>query len=228
MIDRNIKIGLHGHQHVCGIVNEFKNVFEDKKIVLFSAGTLYGYKESLPYGTNRQYNIIEINTIDEEMQYEITIHSREDVDKLLFDIPSWDKGRIDKTSDSSWKTLINKPKEPNIIEILSNIMEETEKDGDFRSAVMNLKQLDLNNIMVRKVLCDYLERLDDDLLICELLIEPKNNAEAILLMNSAIEINNRSVMEKIIQIPLIATSSDAAIKKLREYLIYQLNNHGTN
>lgn len=230
MIDQNIMIGLHGHQHVCGIVNEFKSVFDEKKIVILSSGTLYGYKESLPHGSSRQYNIIEIKNTEEEQrrQYKITVHSREDVDNDLFEIPQWNKGRIDKTHNSSWSTMIDQPMVHDIRISLSKIMEEAERTGDFNSAVKELKYLNLKDLSVRKVLVDYLDKIQDNGLTCELLMEPQNNEESIILMNSASEIGDTTLIEKVLKIPIIKDSEDASIKKIRQYLNFQLTNYGTN
>lgn len=218
MIDRDIQIGLHGHQHICGAVSEVKNVFEDKRMVILSAGTLFGNKGSLPRGTSRQYNLIEIATKEEDAEYRITVHSREDISSDLFDIPSWGEGRIDKQPHSSWSFDIPRPPRPNIEIAISNIMKETEATGDFRSAIGPLMDLNENEPLVRKVLVDYLDRVQDPALICNTLTDPQNAGEAVMLLYAASELGNVEQIEKVINIPLIKESTDAAIKKMRQSL----------
>lgn len=215
MIDRNINIGLHGHQHICGAINEFKSVFDEKKITLFSAGTLYGNRSQLPFGTSRQYNIIEIKPND-DFQYKVTIHSREDVDSNLFEIPSWNKGRINKTHNSSWTTYIDEPKQPETEKILNEIMLDFENSGDILTAIERLRVMNQNNRLVRKVLVDYLEISQDSNLICDLLREPKNNRESIIIMNSALDIDDKTLLNMLLDLPIIKESQDPSLIKMRE------------
>jgi predicted phosphodiesterase len=82
MADKNIKICLFGHVHSFDIINEYKNIFSNEKIILLSAVTIYGDSVSLPYGSKRQYNIIQLKFDDNNIHF--SIHLREDLGKKYF------------------------------------------------------------------------------------------------------------------------------------------------
>ncbi|MDR3327366.1 MAG: metallophosphoesterase [Prevotellaceae bacterium] len=216
MIDKHIQIGLHGHHHKCQVTFEYKNVFEDDKMLIISSGTLYGNRTSLPSGTKRQYNIIEIKNEDDKAK--ITIHSREDKSQNEFDIPSWGDGRIDDSSNSSWATEIKLPSQPPIEMILNSIMEETEQSADFNLGISKLLKLDTTDLLVRKCLLDYLERENNYILIFEHFNNPQNNEEAMSLLNAVIELNDSAKMKEVSEIPFIIENQDASIKQIVQHL----------
>jgi len=217
MIDKHIQMGLHGHHHKCQVTFEYKSVFEENKLLIISSGTLYGNRNSLPSGTKRQYNIIEIKTEDNKAK--VTIHSREDKSQDEYDIPSWGEGRIDDSSNSSWTTEIELPPQPSIEIILDTIMKETEESSDFNSGVSRLLDLDISNPLVRKCLLDYLERTKNYNLIYEHFINnTQNNEEAILLINAVIELNDITKMKKVLENPFIKENQNASIKRLVQHL----------
>jgi hypothetical protein len=208
MIDKNIQIGLFGHQHECHIINEYKNVVDDKRILLLSSGTLYGDKYSLPSGSQRQYNIIEI--FSKNTGIHCTIHIREDKSQQLYAIPSWSNGRIEGTSISHWSTILYKTETDTKI-VLNSIIADVERDNDKKKAIQALIKLDTNNDFVRKILLEYLEETNDYKLICQYFIEPKNNTEAIILMNAALNINSHEIVENVLNISYIRNNADPAI-----------------
>ncbi|MDR2407939.1 MAG: metallophosphoesterase [Bacteroidales bacterium] len=208
MIDKNIQIGLFGHQHECHIINEYKNVVDDKRILLLSSGTLYGDKISLPSGSQRQYNVIEILPTDTEIH--CTIHIREDKSLQLYAIPSWSNGRIEGTSISYWSTTLYRTKtDPEIV--LNSIIVDAERSNDKEKAIQSLIKLDTNNDFVRKILLEYLEETNNYRLIYQYFIEPRNNAEAIILMDAALNINNYEIIENVLSISYIRNNTDPAI-----------------
>jgi predicted phosphodiesterase len=216
MMDKHIQIGLHGHHHKCYITFEYKNIFDNDKLLIVSSGTLYGNRNSLPSGTKRQYNIIEIKT--ENNKAKITIHSREDKSQDEYDIPSWGKGRIDDSSDSFWMTEIDIPSQPSIEIVLDSIMRDSEQNSDFNSGISKLLELDATNSSVRKLLLDYLERTNNYSLIYEHYRSPEDNIEAISLLNAVIELNDSSKMKEIIEIPFIKNNQDAFVKQLIQHI----------
>ncbi|MDR1503617.1 MAG: metallophosphoesterase [Prevotella sp.] len=219
MIDKNIQIGLFGHQHECHIINEYKNVVDDKQILLLSSGTLYGDKSSLPSGSQRQYNVIEIFPKSTEIR--CTIHIREDKSLQLYAIPSWSNGRIEGTSISHWSTTLYKTKTDLEI-ILNSIIADVERGNDKGKAIQALIKLDTNNDYVRKILLEYLEETSNYNLIYQYFIEPRNNTEAIILMNAALNINNYKIVENVLNISYIQNNTDPAIleqiNRIRTYM----------
>ncbi len=68
-INSGISLGFHGHQHKTEVIHEFSDVIEQKKVIVFSAGTLCAGPSELPTGNNRQYNLIEVVWDDESPNF---------------------------------------------------------------------------------------------------------------------------------------------------------------
>jgi hypothetical protein len=210
MIDKNIQIGLFGHQHEAHVINEYKNVIDGKRILLLSTGTLYGEKKSLPSGTRRQYNIIEIAMEDADIQ--CTVHLREDKSLRTFEIPSWSDGSIEGTSLAHWSNTLVRPKYDLEI-ILDLIITDVERNNDKNKAIHSLLRLDVNNISVRKILLEYLSDIENFNLICQYFINPKNNTEAIILMDAALNIGDINIIGNVLSLPYIKDNVDISVKE---------------
>ena len=228
MIDKNIQIGLFGHQHSCHVINELKNVIENKRILLVSAGTLYGIKEILPYGTKRQYNLIALNIQNNKLIFRIFL--REDKSPELFEIPAWGEGGLENCLDSSWTTEITIPQKPDIGVKLDAIMKEREVTQDDEKMINQLITLNTKHLLVRKILLDILDKNNKHDLIYQYFIDPINTHEAVYLMNAVLELGDISRIENIMAIPLIINSNDASVKEQlnRLKLYIKEKTHGTN
>lgn len=222
MIDRNINIGLHGHQHICGILNEFKNFMNEDSLFLISAGTIYGGQAELPYGAKRQYNIIEISMTDE---INVTVHSREDQDFNIFSIPSWNKGCIGSNRKSYVKFKLPKLAEykVNVNVLVDEILKETEISGDLPKACDKLIELGISNEIVRKFLLDFLSQLEDHEQIFSIFSQPQNIREAVALLNSAIEIDNIEKINNVLSVSIICDSNDPSILYLKDIAKRKIN-----
>jgi len=218
MMDKHIQVGLHGHHHMCQVTYEYKSVFEEDKLLMISAGTLYGSTKSLPSGTKRQYNIIEIETDEENAK--ITIHSREDKSQGEYAIPSWGEGRICNSSNSSWATKVKLPKQPSIEERLDLITKDIEQSQNYDSGVKQLQELDIENSLVRKFLLEYLTKTNNYQLIYDYFREPRNSEEKISLLNAVIELNDSSMKKEVLAIDNIKNDTDSSVKHLIDMIKY--------
>ena len=73
LISSDFRLGLHGHQHRSEAMPHQIRLPEPRSMVLVSAGSLCAGPRELPTGTNRQYNVIELNgSLDE-----VRVHVRE-------------------------------------------------------------------------------------------------------------------------------------------------------
>ncbi|MDV2990303.1 MAG: metallophosphoesterase [Dehalogenimonas sp.] len=61
MIGRGFRLGLYGHQHKAQITPHQILLPDQEKMAVVSAGSLCGGQGELPFGINRQYNILEIS-----------------------------------------------------------------------------------------------------------------------------------------------------------------------
>jgi hypothetical protein len=211
MIDRHIYLGLHGHQHICGIANEFKSYLNGESLFLVSAGTIYGGEKELPYGAKRQYNILEIDFDDE---ISTTVYSREDQEVNLYSIPSWNKGHIGYGQSLITFKLPKIPK-ASIESLIDSIIKDAENEENLIYACDRLIALGTDNILVRKFLLDYLLRLRDNNKIYDVFINPQNIEEAIATLNAVIEINDRKKTNQMLCNPYISACTDPSVKFLK-------------
>ncbi len=52
MTKYGIRLALHGHQHISGILNEYRDIFTQEQMWLVSAGTVYGNTSDMVPGTS--------------------------------------------------------------------------------------------------------------------------------------------------------------------------------
>lgn len=217
MMDKHILLGLHGHHHRCEVTYEYKSVFEDDRLLIISAGTLYGGTDTLPSGTKRQYNIIEIDINDKA---EITIYSREDKSQGEYAIPSWGEGRISNSSHSYCKTEIKLPIQPSIEERVDFIIKKAEENQDYNFAAKQLMKLDVENLLVRKFLLEYLMKAKDYQSIYIYFKEPENNEEAISVLNAVFELNDPLKKKEILASDFVKNNKDSSVRHLINLIKY--------
>ena len=214
-IDAGIVLGFHGHQHRTEIVRDYNNMIEQKRIVVFSAGTLCGGPEELPVGHNQQYNIVEIEpNPGDDSTMKVTLHTREKTSTSSFNNPIWSQGRIDSTNVSYISTSIPKPVPATPTAALLDA-EALLKEKRYQDAKETLLQLDLSDPFVRKFLLESLMQTDDLDTICRVFYPPKNNEEVVHLLNALLQLGYKSMMVTYIEHPFIASSIDPTIRELR-------------
>jgi len=197
-IESGISIGFHGHQHKTELIHEFSDVIEQKKIIVFSAGTLCGGPNELPVGNNRQYNLIEIVNKDESPNLEVTLHVREKTDSSPFDNPIWTAGRIDSKNVSHYTLEIEKPLAPDVSGTLIDI-EKLMNINRYQDAKAVLLTLDVKDAFVRKFLAECILQTEDFDLAISVFSEPQTDEEAITVLNAAIQLGNKEKMKAVVE-----------------------------
>ena len=230
MAQNGICLALHGHQHISGIIHEYKDVFSDSRLSMISAGTLYGDASDLPITSKRQYNIIAVNMHDDRS--DITLYSREDK-TALNTIPLWDTGNIGKSNKTSHTFSIPMPRVAPIPEDLDLQMKineiniQAESTGDMNMAVRQFTELGVEKPLVRKFLLDSLLRTNNHTRIVELFSVPQTISEAITVIDSCLQTGNFNTLPAILDSEFVQNSSDSnlsAIVKEAKYLL-QIKKH---
>lgn len=215
MVQNGITLALHGHQHISGIVNEYKDVFSDAKLNLISAGTLYGNSDDLPIGKVRQYNLLTVSM--KETESIITLYSIEDTTPLN-EMPSWEPGVIGRSKKASYPLTIQMDpvqqisEESNLQEQINQINLLVERSGDILKGVELLEKLDQSNPLVRKFLLDYLDRSGMHEKICSVFQKPQNVVEAIAAIDSCLKIKNIQLLRRILDSDIVKSSTDESLK----------------
>ena len=188
-----IKIALHGHQHISGILNEYRDVFTEDNLWLISAGTVYGNSSDMIQGTSRQYNLITLER--DGRNCKVTLISREDK-SLQNPEPVWENGLIGKSQQIQYSFPVQLDDELIIDDMefiqqqINMINMEAEKTKDYLLASKRMMELDLTNLAVRKFLLDYLNRANDFETVIKVFAEPKTPSEAIAYIESCIKTRN--------------------------------------
>ncbi len=188
-IDAGVSLGLHGHQHKNELIYEYSNAFEQKKIVVFSAGTLCGGRMELPTGTTRQYNIIEIKRTKAE-KVEVTLHVREKTEGSSFQNPVWQPGRIPDTLESCITVNIDKPKSPPVAVSLVQV-ERLIREEDFDEAKMVLERLDIGQEQVRYYWRELIEKTDNAEMAFRIFLPPQTIPECLTILGFALTTHDR-------------------------------------
>lgn len=196
-INSGIVIGFHGHQHKTEVINEYNDVIEQKKITVFSAGTLCGGPKELPTGSNRQYNLIELESSTENDVIKVTLHVREKSESSSLDNPIWTPGRIDSNNVSYYAFEITNPYQIDISTVLMDIDNLMQK-GDYDNAINCLMGMDLSNDFVRKFLIECILQTENHKLAIELFSKPLSHEEIIVVLNSATQLRNKSKIKEIL------------------------------
>ena len=219
MVQNGIALALHGHQHISGIVNEYKDVFSEAKLNLVSAGTLYGNAGDLPAAKTRQYNLLEIEI--ENNSCNVTLRSREDVTALNV-MPAWDEGTIGRSKKSSYTIPITLASRQKIDEeaLLQNAINEInlyiERTGDIENGVIKFLELGMDKTIVRKYVLEMLQRIDNYQEIIKLFITPLNDIEAIAVIDSCINVRDKESFRRVLSSDIVKMTSNASLKSIIE------------
>lgn len=212
-----IKIGFHGHQHKSEIIRAENNIIDNKKIIILSAGSICAGPNELPSGYKQQYNILELIRINND-EIELKVNSREKSLESSFENPIWQKGLISSSKPYVQLKLRHEKKVVNTFENLEKA-EKLYKENEFEEAIKILINMDRDEPFVRTILLECYLKLDDkEKEIIQLVDNPKNNAEAVALINAVLEENNKEQIKNIYKNEYISNSQDPTIKELKKLL----------
>ncbi len=214
LIAHDVKISFHGHQHRQEILRKENNIIDSKMMLVLSAGSLCAGPTELPAGYNRQYNLLELQRIDDE-EIQLKLLSRIKTLESSFDNPIWDKGTFNSSTATEFTIKIThaKPPVPNL-----GKAERLIGSKNYPAALAILKLHDLQDSLVRKLLLECYDKLEDYKAIIEDFSEPQSNDESISLMNAIIEIADKKDIKMVLDAEIIGNSTDASVIHLREQL----------
>lgn len=216
IIDMGIHIALHGHQHYSGVVEEYHNAFKSGKLLMFSTGSLYGATEALSYGASRQYNILEMEKVNETLK--LTVHLREDNNTSEYGIPTWGKGIIKEIGASSWESILPYPAQPLDEERLSDFINHGLETGDYTDAIEMLRKKADEDSCMRKRMLDLMMKGRRYNEIISYIGDPKTDEDALFVIKAACELNEKNINDKVKALRGVKDSNNAQIKKMIDYL----------
>lgn|GEM_PF-1557395 len=213
LVDADVSIGLHGHQHKSYCIDERNRIgTSGRKITVIGTGTLCSGPHGLAPGNPRCYNIIEIDT----ESWEGRVHQRKMVNND-FDLPIWGPGQFNETNMSYMDFKICPPNTTRSQALdISLALEQAEKHIGLHQWDMALHILQtiayvpLARPMITKALFelgDYNETID-------MLWPPTTPAEAVMIGGAMIEVGTPEQVSSFMSLDFIKSSSDASIRDI--------------
>ena len=213
LVGNGIQLSLHGHQHYCAVAREHTDVYDSRRMLLLSTGSLYGGEHIMSYGASRQYNVITLEEKEEKIK--ISLYSRADMSSRAKDIPEWGPGLIKGTSSSSWTSEIAAPRDMTEYEEIDSIMRAYESTGDYIQALNRIKLVKAKMPMIRKMILDIMQREEKNEDIASYFMPPITDDEAIALIDAANEINDPELIRKVKELDYIKYSKNPNVINAR-------------
>lgn len=213
LVGNGIQLSLHGHQHYCAVAREHTDVYDSRRMLLLSTGSLYGGEHTMNYGASRQYNVIVLEEKEEKIK--ITLNSRADMSSKAKDIPNWGPGVIKGTSATSWTSVIDAPIDMNEYEEIDSIMRDYEGTGDYDAAKKRIDLVKAKMPMTRRMILNLMQRENKYEDIADYFMPPVTDEEAIALIDAANEINDPSLFAKVKGLDYIKNSKNSIVINAR-------------
>lgn len=213
LIASHIKLGLYGHQHQTTLLNEYRDLTQNDRILLISSGSLYGGRNHLVTGCPRQYCLLSIQFDDKEV--DITLHVRKDA-STGYEIPIWMKSMIGSSTETSHKETIHIPSF-DVDRILGDIDNRVQISRDFKRGL--LEMLDFEDVAPEKVIKfsnNYLQNISDFEFIKSYVKIPKTEEQFCVLWRAAVETRDVEVLESIKQSQFYSTVRGSICNYLKE------------
>ena len=218
LIADNVRIGLHGHQHKLEIIREENNIIDNKVMHILSSGSLCAGPSELPTGYNQQYNILELCRLNDE-EIELKVLSRVKTPDSSYDNPIWDAGTFNSTS-TQYKSNIKHSLPPGLsLGALESLIGKKEYAEAFNALI----KLDLDDVLVRVLLLECCERLDDFSAIAKYFIDPINSAEAVALLSACLDLGDKELFRSVLDTPFVAGTKDPSVLHFRNQLERKLS-----
>ena len=212
LIDRGFSLGLHGHQHRPQYLDtRFRHGIE-RKITVISAGTLCGGPD---FRHGRAYNVIELSTAERAGR----LHVREMQNDNL-SLPIWGRRPVPPITCPYYEFRYDAPPPPSSnLNHATNLLIEAQNlhiNGEYKKAAGLLVTVVQKEDLARQLLLECLVKLNDSKTLLEIFDAPVCEAEAIHVMDALWENGSRERLSEVINMPLIAGSSDPSVVEIRD------------
>lgn len=212
LISSHVQVGLYGHQHQSMLLNEYRDLTQDSRILLISSGSLYGGRKQLITGCPRQYCILSLSF--EENAVRITLHVRKDAS--TYEIPAWTMGQIGATAETSHtETITLNPFDA--LRILNNIDTSVQTTHDYIRGILEMQKFsDVAADSVSVFIDGYLSNVKDYNFLKTYIKEPQNEMQYQILWKASLEAKDHEVLSKIVRSSYYSVVKGAIYNYLKE------------
>ena len=214
LLEHRIKIGLFGHQHRSQVAEEYSDLLipeeNRKRLLLISAGTLYGGDDEQHKGTRRQFNIIELEM--DNGRAKVLIHVREDGnDDISSDDPYWRAKQLPGGSVITYHVNFKMISDDERLRIID---EETRTSGDYAAGIAALRSSGIESDSIQIMMDDYLKMLDSKTLL-SVLPGPETAEQCFLLIAAIDNEHNRQAFDRLAKNRILQESvkTDSVLKE---------------
>jgi len=219
LIVRGFSLGFHGHQHRPQFLDTRFRHGTDRKIRVISAGTLCGGPS---HRHGRAYNVVELDTDARNGR----LHVREMQNDNFF-LPIWGQRSLPPNTSAYYEFQYDPPPEPavhsNAITTALNEAQHLHDLGDYRKAADILMPVAPSDDLAKPLLLDCLVKLRDMPALIANFDPPVSEAEAIHIMDALWEEGMRDRLGNVLQLTLIAKSSDPSVIEIRKKYAVRLS-----
>ncbi len=210
LIDSGFSLGLHGHQHKPELIDEQFRFASGRKITIVSAGTLCAGERALPHGSDRSYNLIQIDT----ETLKATVHQRKMANND-FTSPIWFPGWFPEHHASFIGFDVQPPLAPRSPIGRLSEAEKLLAARDYAGAKDLLVSLAGVNSIARRLLLECYNEIEYDDDLVKVFDPPASPAEAIVLAEALWARGDRGRLAALLQSSFVRNSKDPAIAEVR-------------
>lgn len=205
LMDGEISLAMHGHQHRPQLVEHRFTADRKRGIVVLSAGTLCGGPRSLPSGRMRAYNLV---VLDKANRHGV-VHIR-DMQNSDFNLPVWGPAHVAEFSGSSLEFSISAP-----VHTTTSFQDASEADRLLRNGSVvdayRLVQPHLNDPLARRVAATALGKLQDWNEISSVFNPPTSSDEFVLLCEALDELGKKNELSSLLTSTFALSSADPGV-----------------
>ena len=211
LAQNHIPVGLYGHQHKSEVLEALSDLSDDMdldKVMLISAGTLFGSKKEMLPGVKRQYNVINVAVTNGKAH--LNVFFREDK-KNDSDYPIWGKKPV--TNDKKCIGFDVKLNYLSDDELICIIDDETRRSNNFKQGIVRLQALKLEK--GKGMIDGYLQKLniaDDAEFLVENIQNPQTEIAYAYLLQALMHLGKKDEIKKWLDMGLFKDSKSPLVK----------------
>lgn len=208
----HILVGLYGHQHKSEVVEALSDLSDDMdldKVMLVSAGTLFGSRKEMLPGVKRQYNVINVEVINGKAHLDVFFREDKKNDSAY---PIWGGKHIpDDKKCIGFDVQLNHLSDDELIHIIDD---GTRKSNNFKQGIVRLQALNLEK--GKGTIDGYLQKLniaDDAEFLVENIQNPQTEIAYAYLLQALMRLGRKDEIKKRLDTGLFKDSKSPLIKE---------------
>lgn len=212
LAQNHIPVGLYGHQHKSEVIEALSDLSDDMdldKVMLISAGTLFGSKKEMLPGVKRQYNVINVAVTNGKAHLDVFFREDKKNDSAY---PIWGGKHIpDDKKCIGFDVQLNHLSDDELIHIIDD---GTRKSNNFKQGIVRLQALNLEK--GKGTIDGYLQKLniaDDAEFLVENIQNPQTEIAYAYLLQALMRLGRKDEIKKRLDTGLFKDSKSPLIKE---------------